>query len=70
MHDVSEYITKHTESADEFERGLYEELVRRIRVLRKEGRQIEPYRWQSWVLPVITVAVIVVVFYAYVFAAT
>lgn len=70
MQDMSEFIHKHLSSANEFERSLYEELERRIRVLRKEGLQIDVYRWQSWLMPIATVAVIAIVYFAYVFSAT
>jgi hypothetical protein len=69
MEDFSDYIEKRCDSSNDFERGLFGELVHRLRSLREEGLQIKPYRAASWILPVASVAVIVIVYFAYVFAA-
>jgi hypothetical protein len=69
MEDFSDYIGKRCDSSDAFERSLFGELVHRLRLLREQGLQIEPYRASSWLLPVVTVVVIVIVYFAYVYAA-
>jgi hypothetical protein len=69
MGELSEQVLKRCRSSDAFERSLYEELVERLRVLRVEPVQIKPYTARSWIVPVATVAVIVIVYFAYVFTA-
>ncbi len=63
----SRELTEHLESPSEFERGLFTEVIRRIDFVREEGFVIKPTRWVDWLAPALTAAVIVTVYYTYVF---
>ena len=66
--EFSDYLHKRVkqDNPDDFERNLYQELERRLHELRHTGPQIPLVTFRSWLLPVLTVAVIVIVYFAYI----
>jgi len=68
--ELSPYILKRTgkEAGSEFEKALYEELVRRLGELRETtGVQIPLSSWGAWVLPLVTIAMILGAYFFWLF---
>ena len=63
----SRELTKHLESPSEFERKLFTETVSRIEHIRTLGFVIKPTKWYDWLAPATSAALIITVYYAYIF---